>query len=472
MNLNNVIPSSLIACAIGGFLVTNPAAFSWAGESKGGPVNVLLMTADNLGFGDLRCYGNKVMKTPNLDRLAAQGVRCTDLYSASPTCTVSRASLLSGRYPQRNGLNHQLGKEENRSGIGLRHSERLLPEFLRQRGYATACFGKWNIGFAKGSRPTERGFDEFLGHRSGNMDYYTHVYNRVHDMYRGTQPAHIEGYSTDLFADAACEFMRRHAEKPFFVYLPFNAPHYPNPGSKAPGEPCVWQAPDKAFAAYGYSPGTQDEQKRYRAVVTALDTAVGRVLAQLDSLGLAENTLVIFFSDNGAFMRKGAGLGCASNGRLRTEGLKLYDGNIRVPAMVRWPGKLPARTVCSEMLVHMDFFAMTLRAAGAETELDREIDGRDPTATLAGKNDSPHKALFWGYRKARAMREGAYKLVSPGKGKPWELYNLERDIGESSNLASRKPELVEKMGKSHQKWLAALTGASLETVTTDSSKER
>jgi arylsulfatase A-like enzyme len=451
-----IASSSLFVSFVSIFLAMNQAASISAAAEKTEPINVLMITADNLGFGDLHCYGNSVMKTPNFDRLASQGVRCTDLYSSSPTCTVSRASLLTGRYPQRNGLNHQLGEEENRSGIGLRHSERLLPEFLKRRGYATACFGKWNIGFAKGSRPTERGFDEFLGHRSGNMDYYTHVYNLVHDLYRGTEPAHLDGYSTDLFADAACEFMRRHAKKPFFIYLPFNAPHYPNPGSKALGKPCVWQAPDEAFAAYGYSPNTQDEQKRYRAVVTALDTGVGRVLAQLDSLGLAENTLVIFFADNGAFMRKGAGLGCASNDPLRTERLKLYDGNIRVPGMVRWPGRLPAGKVCNEMLVHMDFFAMTLRAAGAESELDRIIDGRDPTATLAGEATSPHKALYWGFRDPLAMREGPYKLVSPEAGKPWELYDLSRDIGESVNLASQKPEIVEKMRKSYRQWLSGI----------------
>ncbi|MBN2291397.1 MAG: sulfatase-like hydrolase/transferase [Pirellulales bacterium] len=460
MMVNETVIRILKLSFVGLFLTLSPGLSVWAeeaqSETKTKPVNVLMMTADNLGYGDLHCYGNKDMKTPNLDRLAAEGVRCTDLYSSSPTCTVSRASLLTGRYPQRNGLIHQLGKEENRSGIGLRHSERLLPEFLKLRGYATACFGKWNIGFAKGSRPTERGFDEFLGHRSGNMDYYTHVYNLVHDLYRGTEPAHLEGYSTDLFADAACEFMRRHAQKPFFIYLPFNAPHYPNPGSKAPGEPCIWQAPDEAFAVYGYSPQTQDEQKRYRAVVTALDTAVGRVLDQLEALGLAENTLVIFFSDNGAFMRKGAGLGCASNGPLRTEGLKLYDGNIRVPGIVRWPGKLPAGRVCKEMLVHMDFFPMTLRATGTERELDRKIDGRDPTATLAGKAASPHQALFWGYQNARALREGNLKLVSPGKSKPWELYDLQADIGEKTNLAANKPKVVERLKKRYADWLGSM----------------
>lgn len=424
------------------------------------PPNIVLITADNLGYQDLGCYGNPIMKTPSLDKLASEGVRCTDFYTASPTCTVSRACLLTGRYPQRHKLNHQLGKEENRTGVGLRHSERLLPQYLKPLGYATACIGKWNIGFAEGSRPTERGFDVFFGHRSGNMDYYTHVYNLVHDLYRGTEPAYDKGYSTDLFADAACAFIEENKNGPFFLYLPFNAPHYPNPGSKAQGEPCIWQAPDEAFEAYGYSPKTLNEKKRYQAVITALDSGVGRVLAKLDALDLRENTLVIFFSDNGAFMRAGAGLGCATNGPLRTEGLRLYEGNIRVPCMVRRPGEIEPGSVCHEMLVTLDCLPMILTAAGAPQPADRVIDGRDPTATLAGAAPSPHKTLYWGYGGARALRDGYYKLVSPGKNEPFELYDLRSDIGETENLAADKPELVAGLVEKYAHWLAEMEDAN------------
>ncbi len=164
--------------------------------------NILLMTADNLGYGDLACYGNPVMKTPQLDRLAQQGVRLTDFYTASPTCTVSRATLLTGRYPQRIGLNHQLTAVEN-YGDGLRKSELLIPQYLKQQGYRTACFGKWNVGFSPGSRPTERGFDEFFGFAAGNIDYYHHFYAGRHDLWRGLKEVVVEGYSTDLFADEA-----------------------------------------------------------------------------------------------------------------------------------------------------------------------------------------------------------------------------------------------------------------------------
>jgi len=444
------------SAAAAALLVTLFAARAGADDAPRPHTNIVLIVADNLGYGDPGCYGNTGIKTPQLDRLARQGVRATDCYSASPTCTVSRASFLTGRYPERHRLTWQLGKEENRSGIGLRHTERLVPHYLKAKGYATACFGKWNIGFAPGSRPTERGFDEFFGHRSGNMDYYSHVYNLVHDLYRGTEPVYVDGYSTDLFAEATCDFIRRQAERPFFAYLAFNAPHYPNPGSKRPGEPCIWQAPDEAFRAYGYPPDTQDVKKRYRAVVTALDTGVGRVLAQLDSLNLTDDTLVIFFSDNGAFMRKGCGLHCASNRPLRTEGLLLYDGNIRVPCLVRWPGRIKPGTVCRQPLILMDFFVMVLGAAGAPLPDDRIIDGRDPTATLAGRAPSPHDCLFFRYGGSRAVRSGRHKLLRPRGSSSWQLYDLLSDVDETRDLAAEKPDVAADLKRRFDEWLRAV----------------
>jgi len=418
------------------------------------PTNIVLITADNLGFHDTGCYGNREVKTPNLDRLAEQAVRCTSFYSASPTCTVSRASLLTGRYPQRHGLTHQLRTTADFSidenlGLGLGHDELLIPHFLKPRGYATACFGKWNIGFAPGTRPTERGFDEFLGHASGNMDYYTHVYNGRNDLFRGTEPAHVEGYSTDLFADAACDFLRRKAPGPLFLYLPFNAVHYPNPRNKKPGEPCIWQAPDEYFKRYGYSPDTRDVRQRYYATVTALDAGIGRVLGEIDALGLRENTLVIFFSDNGAFA---AQKDCASNGPYRTERAMIYEGSIRVCCLVRWPGRIPPGTTCDEVLVSLDFFPMIVNAAGAALPDDRIIDGRDPTATLVGKAATPHESLFWQYNRSNAVREGRYKLVKPRTSKTWELYDLAADPSETKDLAEEQPDLAARLHRKFQRW--------------------
>ncbi len=441
---------SLLLAALAPLLL--PAA-AWALR----PPSIVIITADNLGYGDLGCYGNESIRTPHLDKLAMQGVRCTDFYTASPTCTVSRASLLTGRYPQRHRLTNQLPGVEGNYGIGLRHSERLIPQYLKPLGYDTACFGKWNIGFAPGSRPTERGFDEFLGHASGNIDYYTHVYNGKLDLHRGTQPVRLEGYSVDLFADAACRFIEQHADQPFFVYLPFNSPHFPNPKNKASGVPVEWQAPDSAFAAYGYEPDTTDARRRYRAVVTALDTAIGRVLEQIDAAKLADDTLVVFFSDNGAFMLQNRGREVASNGPLRNGGVTLWEGGIRVPCIVRWPGKLPAGSVCREPLLSCDFLPMAVQAAGGTLPDDRPLDGRDPTATLADRAPSPHEALYFQFRKYSAMRKGRHKIVRTDPREPFQLFDLETDLGETNDLAGERPELVRALAAEHAAWLESVT---------------
>lgn len=265
---------------------------------EAGPPNILLITADNLGYGDLRCYRpESEISTPSLNQLAEEGVRLTGFYTASPTCTVSRACLLSGRIPERHGLTRQLAGIEGNRGVGLAQSEILIPNLLKQapRPYATGCFGKWNIGFAEGSRPTERGFDEFFGHASGNIDYYTHLYNREPDLFVGVLPVSRKGeYSTDLFADAAIDFIGRKsmAGEPWFCYLPFNAPHFPNLANKRDGEKAVWQAPAHVFTALGLSSGETDPVKRYGVVVRALDDAIGRVLESLEVAGVAGNTFV------------------------------------------------------------------------------------------------------------------------------------------------------------------------------------
>jgi arylsulfatase A-like enzyme len=414
--------------------------------------NILLITADNLGYGDLGCFGNRVIQTPNLDRFARQGVRFTNFYTASPTCTASRAALLTGRHPIRYGLNYQLSAEENKRGIGLRHSEKLIPQYLKPHGYTTACFGKWNLGFAPGSRPSERGFDEFLGHRSGNMDYYTHLYNGDPDLYHGTEPAKVQGYCTDLFADAAGEFLRRKAATPFFLYLPFNAPHYPNPRNLRPGEKLEWQAPAKYFRLYGYRPDEPDQTKRYHAVVTALDDAFGRVLRQLDRLGLASRTLVIFYSDNGAFMTPGHGREVASNAPWRDGGATCWEGGIRVPGMARWPGRIPAGRTCAELQSSLDLLPLVLSASGVPVPRDAVLDGHDPLPVLQGKARSPHETLCFEYRRYQAVRSDHWKLLRAGTDLPWQLFDLQRDLGESADVAKRFPEIVRKLASQFETW--------------------
>jgi len=423
------------------------------------PPNIVLITADNLGYGDLGCYGNRANQTPRIDRLASQGVRLTSFYTAGATCTVSRATLLTGRYPQRVGLNHQLSVEENRSGIGVPHSEKLIPQYLRPLGYATACFGKWNIGFAEGSRPTERGFDEFLGVRSGNADYYSHVYSGEHDLYRGVEPAYVSGYSTDLFAEAACDFIRRHKREPFFVYLPFSAVHYPKARNKRPDEQNIWQAPPRFFFQYGYRPDTMDQKKRYQATVTGLDAGVGRVLDQLDALDLASETIVIFYSDNGAFMREGTGLEVATNKPLRDGGNTLWEGGIRVAAIVRHPGRIRPATVVSEPLISLDILPMLLAGAGAEAP--PELDGRDPTDVLAGTTGFGDRSLYWSYRGYSAVRSGRHKLLRAAPDDPFQLFDVRADIAETTDLAAQKPDIVDRLKAQFGAWLRQVGGEAV-----------
>jgi arylsulfatase A len=429
------------------------ASAAWAAPAR---PNILLIYVDNLGYGDLGCYGNIGIQTPRTDQLAREGVLCRDFYVVSPTCTVSRGALLTGRHPLRNGLAHQLRTTENWHGIGLPHRERILPQYLQEGGYATACFGKWNIGFAPGSRPTERGFGEFLGLRSGNIHYFKHTYHGEYDIFKGTERHHVEGYSTEIFADAICDYLRRHAqsERPFFVYLPFNAPHYVSTVNTAKGEKPEWQTPAKYLERYGWQAGEPNEKRRYFAVLTALDDAVGRVLDTLDATGLRENTLVIYLSDMGALLRPTQGFDAASNAPFRDGAPSLYEGGIRVPAIFRWPGQIKPGTVTTEILSQLDLLPLCLRAAGLPLPMDRVLDGHDPLPALTGAAKSPYSHLVAHLNGAAAVRERRLKIVRPAATAPWELYDLVADGVESKNLADTKPADLQRLAAHYTAWEA------------------
>ena len=419
--------------------------------------NIVLIYIDNVGWGDLACYGNPAVRTPNIDKLAAQGTRLTDFYIPTSSCSPSRGALLTGRYPDRNGLTHQLSAQENWTGIGLPHREKILPQYLKERGYATGAFGKWNIGFAEGSRPTDRGFDEYIGCISGNCDYFTYSYNGRHDMYVGTEPAKMEGYTTDIFADAASDFIRRNAGQPFFAFVPFNAAHYPNPKNKSPGQPFLWQAPADFFRAYGYDPDTTVTKHGYRAVMTALDAGIGRVLGEIETQRLADRTLVILASDNGAWVGpRRPQLEVASNAPFRNGRTSVYEGGVRTPCILRWPGRIPEGSVVREPLVNMDLFVLALRAAGLDAPQDRAVDGRDPMATIRDGAPSPHRNLYFRYYDVSGMRQGRWKLVRPSSGARLELYDLSVDFAESTDLASSRPDLVQSLWREFESWLASV----------------
>jgi arylsulfatase A-like enzyme len=420
--------------------------------------NILIITADNLGYGDLPSYNPKTtIKTPNLDRLAKQGARLTSFYTASPTCTVSRACLLTGRIAQRHGLVNQLGGVKGNYGEGLNSKEILIPQVLKHAPvpYATGCFGKWNIGFAKGSRPTERGFDEFIGHASGNLDYYHHNYREKHDLYRGITELHREGeYATDIFANAAINFIQHHSKngRPWFCYLPFNAPHFPTAGNKQPGQPNNWQAPDWAFKAIGLLPKETDPKKRYDAVVYAMDKAIGRVLAALDKAGTANNTFVFFMSDNGGFRLGRKGLDVGLNTPLRHGGVTCWEGGLRVCAMARWPGKIKAGSVIDESFWSPDLMVACAKLAGAKLPPGVVLDGKNPLPMLTQNAKTPHTSFFFQFRNHAALRQGDWKIVREKPTLPWQLFDLKSDLGESKNLAKEQPEQLEKLKATFAAW--------------------
>jgi arylsulfatase A len=447
-----------LVVALAGLLAGLPAGLVVAGEARIAWTNILLITADNLGYGDLPCYNpESSIRTPNLDRLAAEGARLTNFYTASPTCTVSRACLLTGRISQRHGLVNQLSGVEGNYGVGLRPTEILIPQILKtaQTPYATGCFGKWNIGFAEGSRPTDRGFDEFVGHASGNLDYYHHHYREKHDLYHGNDELHREGeYATDIFADAAIDFIRRQtqSDRPWFCYLPFNAPHFPTAGNKRAGQPNVWQAPNWAFAACDTSPQETDPKKRYDVVVYALDHAIGRVLTALEEVGAVSNTLVFFMSDNGAFRLGREGLDVGSNKPLRQGGVTCWEGGLRVAALARWPGKIQAGTVRSEPFWSPDLLVASAKIAGAKLPDQVVLDGKNPLPLLTQGLPSPHDSFYFSFRKHAALRQGEWKILRQHPDQPWQLFHLSVDPSEKKNMASVQALRVAELEQAFNDW--------------------
>ncbi|NND33386.1 MAG: sulfatase-like hydrolase/transferase, partial [Saprospiraceae bacterium] len=297
-----------------------------------------------------------------------------------------------------------------------------------------------------GSRPTERGFDQYLGIASGNADHFTHVYAGRHDLYHNTESINRHGqYSTDLFVNSAIDFIKEHEtqEDPWFVYLPFDAPHHPGDRNIDPDEENIWRAPDYAFDIYGLSPDETDPKKRFCAVVTAIDLALGRLFAALDSLGISDDTFIFFYSDNGAFYPY---LDIQSNAPFRGAGVTLWEGGIRVPAIVKWPGKVRENSIVDTRLWSLDLFPTCAKLAGVELPQDRFIDGKNMLPVLMGSTShSPHATLYFEYESFAALHWGNWKIIREAPDSNWQLYNLRDDISENKNLAQQRTDLVNKL---------------------------
>jgi arylsulfatase A len=429
----------------------------------GTPPNILLIVSDDQGYNDLGCFGSEEVKTPNLDRLAGGGVRLTSFYVTWPACTPSRGSLLTSRYPQRNGtydmyrnylvdVDHLYTPDEYAVSpemiLGMDTREVLIPRMLKKAGYTSGIFGKWDLGQLHRFLPLQRGFDEFYGFTNTGIDYWTHERYGVHSMRRGNKlTTEDKGtYATDLFRREARRFINKHKDRPFFCYVPFNAPHgasnlsRPRPGVQAPLEYIR-----KHYG--GYDPKDADTRRakrmRYMAAITYMDEAIGQMLDTLDELGVADNTIVIFFSDNG-------GGGAADNGLLHGHKGDMFEGGLRVPAICRWPGKIPAGTVCNEFLTSMEIFPMLCSAAGLSPPKGVTLDGFDMTTVLADSRKSPRNEMFWQRRSNKAARVGNWKWVESSRGSG--LFDLSEDIGEKNDLSAQKPEVLAKVKGRFEVW--------------------
>lgn len=402
--------------------------------------NILFILADDLGYGDLSCYGAPDIRTPHLDRLAKEGLRFTDFYANGSVCTPTRAAFLTGRYQQRIGLEDAVTYQE--MGRGLPGDGRTLADALLAAGYATGLVGKWHLGYDHDRRPLQQGFGHFLGLLGGNHHYFEHMDRiGVPDLWLGNEPVERPDYSTDLFTAEAIAFLERSREQPFFLYLAHAAPHFP------------WQGPDdRDKKVEPKKPSWQQgDRATYAAMVERMDQGIGQVLARLEELGLKDRTLVVFSSDNG-------GHTFSRNAPLRDYKATLWEGGIRVPCIARWPGVLPADATTAQVAITMDWTATFRRLAGGGTDPAGE-DGRDLLPLLTGQEPASERNLFWRSKKrlrqkapeGRAVRQGRWKLVEYVDG-PSGLYDLEADVGEEHNLLPSKPELARSLRAEMDAW--------------------
>jgi len=398
--------------------------------------NIVFIVADDLGWSDVGYHGSEI-KTPNIDRIAASGVKLEQFY-VMPVCSPTRACLMTGRYPMRMGL--QTGVVRPWAQYGLPLNERTLPQALKEAGYETAITGKWHLGhFQRAYLPTSRGFDHQYGHYNGAIDYFTHVRDGGFDWHRDDKVCRDEGYSTDLIGSEAVRLIEnRDRSRPLFLYVTFNAPHTP------------LQAPQEYLDRYA---GIADlQRRRYAAMVTCEDDNIGRIHAALEKQGMLRNTLVIFSSDNGGPVRLGA-----TNGPLRAGKGTLYEGGVRVTAWASWPGTLRAGGTVTEPLQMVDWYPTLLKLAGARAEQPLPIDGRDAWETIANGKTSPRSEWLLNVEpREGAIRSGPWKLVvantplggtelPPPGGGTYELFNLHQDPYEKTNLAAQEPARVEIM---------------------------
>ncbi len=394
------------------------------------PPNFVLIMADDLGYGDLGCYGAPDIKTPHLDAIAAGGARFTQFYVSAPVCSPTRAGLLTGRYQQRCGITAVLTTKQRAQGMDP--GETTMADLLKAAGYATGIFGKWHLGYAPECGPTRQGFDVHRGFIAGNVDYFAHIDNTgKHDWWHNDVEITEEGYLTTLITDHSVHFIEENKDRPFLLYVPHGAPHSP------------YQGPGDAHTS-GQRPGAASRET-YAEMVEAIDDGVGRIAATLRRLGLEQDTLLIFLSDNGGTGKAGR------NAPLLGAKGSLWEGGIREPLIAHWPGTIAPNQIIHEVSISLDIFPTYLEAANAPTPAGRGLDGVSLLPLLASGDGLGERTLFWAYRDQRAVRQGNWKLLIRGDNPPM-LFNLHDDIAEKNDLSGQHPGRVNTLSSALAQW--------------------
>jgi len=413
-------------------------------KGRGRP-NFVFILADDLGYADLGCYGGRVPCSPELDRLAAQGLRFTDGYSNSPVCSPTRFALITGRwqYRLRAGNDEPIASRHRGNPVlGLPPGHPTLPSLLRDAGYRTALVGKWHLGFLPHFGPLKSGYDEFFGPMSGGVDYFTHRDSAGHhDLFEGETESHHEGYLTDLISDGAVRFIeRQRGAAPFFLSVHYTAPHWP---WETRGDEAVARSIERIAHTDGGSVAT------YLAMIRQMDEGIGRILRALDATGAAASTLVVFTSDNG-------GERFSDTWPLVGKKMDLLEGGIRVPYLARWPERIGAGTTTAQQAITMDWTATLLAAASASPHRDYPMDGISLLPALDDPGTSIARDLYWRmkFRGQKALRSGDWKyLVLDGDE---FLFDLSRDQRERANLARRHPDRLADLRARYAAWEASL----------------
>jgi arylsulfatase A-like enzyme len=424
--------------------------------------NFIVFITDDHGYGDLSCMGSTDVVTPNLDRLADGGVRFTDFYSNCPVCSPSRASLLTGRYPARAGVRSILAG--HRTASGLRSDVTSMVQGLKNEGYNTYMSGKWHLGLADESRPGAQGFDHWYGFLAGCIDYYSHIFywginrggpgqNPIHDLWEDNKEVWDNGkYFTEAVTDKAVDYIRDATaqEEPFVLYVAYNAPHYP------------MHAPQKFMDRFAHLPW---DRQVLAAMISAVDDGVGEIVNELERKGVRDNTCIFFMGDNGPSRESRNWLDGtldpyygSSAGKLKGHKFSLYDGGIRVPALLNWPAQIPAKQVLDQPVAAMDIMPTMLKAAGGDP-CQYGVDGIDILPYVSKGEQLPQRDLCWEMNDQTAIRRGNWKLVLKGQlvetAPPEDdihLSDLSQDMGERINLANEHPQVTEQLKEAALAW--------------------